>query len=77
MRILLLNDWALTFFEQDGCKETLQEEHSGRRMQNVMWRRNELVEEKHEGDYCVRQYVSLRGPELGMDERNRKMTSET
>ena len=36
-----------------------------------------MAEEKHEGDYCVRQYVSLRGPELGMDERNRKMTSET
>lgn len=36
----MLNDWALTFFEQDGCKETLQEEHSGRRMQNVMWGRN-------------------------------------
>lgn len=75
----LLNGWSLKFLKQDQCEERntvggkLRWRHAG----CVVGEKRVHGGRFYEGDHCVTQSVSRRGPELGMDERNRKMTGNT
>lgn len=72
----MLNDWALPCFERMGVKRPCRKDTQAGTCRT--WCGGEIrVVEKHEGDDCVRRHVRRRGPELGADERNRKMASKT